>query len=178
MYREDCRKGCCRFFWRNPEVQLAWLSLPSLPPPGSSRIFSYELNHSGTSSFIRTHHEPPVPVCREMERRFRRWNDDDTGRCRRRGATKIRKRTIGAREPSLIYLERIRMFNNPSSDLRDGRWWSVWPTFKETLGGVGRHLQLDIGLRKTKSQGKRAAGCRRARARPPPWISSQQPTGG
>lgn len=37
----------------------------------------------------------------------------------------------------------------------------AWPTFKETLGGVGRHLQLDIGLRRRRRVGKKSRRVRR-----------------
>lgn len=58
-----------------------------------------------------------------------------------------------------IYLERIRVFNNRS--VGRGRWWWLDRLLKKPLGGVGRHLQLDIGLRKTKSRKKESKGATR-----------------
>jgi hypothetical protein len=121
---------------------------PHSSRPFCPRIFSSELNHP-RCSFI---HPDPSGVFATGWRGAPAFPPlSSSGRWR---ATRDQERA--ARGLALIYLERFRMFNNPSSGLRvpERQVVVAWPTFKETLGGVGRHLQLDIGLRKTKSQGK------------------------
>ncbi|XP_033321575.2 uncharacterized protein LOC117217836 [Megalopta genalis] len=51
------------------------------------------------------------------------------------------------------------MLNN--RNVERGRWWWLDRLLKKPLGGVGRQLQLDIGLRKTKSRKKERKGATR-----------------
>lgn len=91
----------------------------------SRRIFSCELNHPESSSFIRVHRGPvarrdgkvdfPLSSSGRRRRRYRSPMKDDGG---------SEANDVVGVGPPLIYLERIRMFNNPSSDLADRWWWS------------------------------------------------------
>lgn len=142
----------CRFFCGNPDAINDRTEVNNNDEASQlSQDIFVRAESSGPTSFICPHYPligiPDTGLRRDGKPfRFRRRNnnddDDETRRYRCHCTTKGKKLEVNDDwfmthlVPPLIYLERIRMFNNPSQR-PGGRWW--WPDrlLKKPWGELG-----------------------------------------